>query len=59
LPQITKCKKCGAILYEGKKLKPPYEILDKYSGRCPKCGRKLFSDPINVEVKKIEQSVSV
>jgi predicted nucleic acid-binding Zn-ribbon protein len=53
------CEKCGAILYEGMDLKPPYEIVKRYNGKCPKCGRKLFSDPINFEVTKIEQSVSV
>ena len=59
LPQRILCEKCGSILYEGMDLKPPYEIVRRYNGKCPECGRKLFSDPINVEVKKIEQSVSV
>jgi hypothetical protein len=33
-------------------LKPPVEIVERYYGRCPKCGRKLSSIPIKVEIKK-------
>ncbi|MCW4043279.1 MAG: hypothetical protein NWE90_06105 [Candidatus Bathyarchaeota archaeon] len=59
MPLIIKCEKCYTVLYEGKELKSPYEVLELYEGRCPECGRKLFFDPINVEVKKVKQSVSV
>jgi len=59
LPQRILCERCRSILYEDMDLKAPYEIVKRYNGKCPKCGRKLFSDPINFEVKKTEQSVSV
>lgn len=51
LPQRILCHQCGAILYEGLELKPPDEIIQKYNGKCPKCGRKLSVIPANVEVK--------
>jgi DNA-directed RNA polymerase subunit RPC12/RpoP len=37
-------------LYEGPDLKPPDEIIQKYDGKCPECGRKRFVVPIDVEV---------
>jgi hypothetical protein len=54
LPQKVVCHQCGCILYEGDELKPPDEILHKYNGKCPKCGRKLAIIPLNVEVKPIK-----
>ena len=53
LPQRIRCEKCGAILYEDTEVKTPYEIVQRYDGRCPKCGRRLSSIPINVEIKKL------
>jgi hypothetical protein len=38
-------------LYEGAELKPPDEIIQKHNGKCPNCGKKLSSIPIDVEVK--------
>lgn len=54
LPQCIRCKKCGGILYEDMELKAPHEIVQRYDGRCPRCGRKLSSIPIKVVIKKIE-----
>ncbi|MCK4477933.1 hypothetical protein KAU88_05340 [Candidatus Bathyarchaeota archaeon] len=54
MPQKVFCQKCGYILYKGPELKPPDEIIQKYDGKCPKCGRKLSSVPIDVEVKPAE-----
>jgi len=51
MPQKVFCQKCGYILYEGPELKPPDEIIQKYNGKCPKCGKKLSLIPIDVEVK--------
>ncbi|MCZ2855845.1 MAG: hypothetical protein O2U62_01995 [Candidatus Bathyarchaeota archaeon] len=53
MPQRIRCAKCRGILYEDKELKSPYEIIETYSGRCPKCNRKLSSIPTNVEVKRM------
>ncbi|MCD6242625.1 hypothetical protein J7K06_02915 [Candidatus Bathyarchaeota archaeon] len=51
MPQIVVCQNCGEILYKGNDLKPPEEIVQRYNGRCPKCGRKLSNIPTDVEVK--------
>ena len=51
MPQIIICKECGEILYKGDDLKPPEEIVQRYNGRCPKCGSKLSNIPTDVEVK--------
>jgi len=51
VPQRVVCQKCGFLLYAGAELKPPDEILQQYSGKCPKCGKKLALVPLDVEVK--------
>ncbi|MFP3984465.1 MAG: hypothetical protein ACLFU9_00380 [Candidatus Bathyarchaeia archaeon] len=48
------CHKCGTVLYEGRELKPPYEILKDLEGRCPNCHRKLGIIPVTFEVIPIE-----
>jgi hypothetical protein len=35
-------------------LTPPDEIIRRYEGRCPKCGRKLSFIPITVKIRKIK-----
>jgi hypothetical protein len=52
LPQSILCEECDTVLYEGVEVKSPYEILELYEGKCPKCNRKLSATPIRVEVKK-------
>jgi len=51
MPQRVFCNECGAILYEGSELIPPDEIVQKFDGKCPTCGKKLSFTPITVEVK--------
>ncbi|MCW4044661.1 MAG: hypothetical protein NWE94_03990 [Candidatus Bathyarchaeota archaeon] len=51
MPQRVTCHSCGSLLYEGAELKPPDEIIQKYEGKCPSCGKKLSLLPIDVEVK--------
>lgn len=48
------CDKCGTVLYEGEELKPPYEIIEDYEGRCPKCHRKLSHIPITIDIIPVE-----
>ncbi|MGD8506149.1 MAG: hypothetical protein PVF15_05735 [Candidatus Bathyarchaeota archaeon] len=54
MPQRILCEKCGAVLYEGMELTPPDEIVQRYDGKCPKCGNKLSFSPINVGIKSIK-----
>lgn len=41
VPQRIVCSGCGYSLYEGDLLRSPQDIIKKYSGRCPKCNKKL------------------
>jgi ribosomal protein S27AE len=54
LPQRILCGKCGAILYEGMELTPPDEVIQRFDGKCPQCGKKLSFNPINVEIKRLK-----
>ena len=54
MPLIVKCEGCGTVLYESKEIVEPREVLEKYFGSCPKCGRKLSLTPIEAEVKPYE-----
>jgi len=54
VPQRVQCVKCGSVLYEGVELTPPDEIIQRFDGRCPKCGKKLTFEPGNVSVKPID-----
>ncbi|MCL2475767.1 hypothetical protein [Candidatus Bathycorpusculum sp.] len=50
MPQRVVCHGCNYILYEGTELKPPDEIIQQNSGKCPQCSRKLSLLPIEVEI---------
>ena len=41
MPQRVTCSECSHLLYEGDILKSPQDIVKKYDGRCPNCGKKL------------------
>jgi hypothetical protein len=50
MPQRVACNGCGHVLYEGRKLKSPDEIIHEYNGKCPECERELSLFPIDVNV---------
>jgi len=54
MPQRVQCQKCSYILYEGIELTPPDEIIQRFDGRCPKCGKKLSFTHGNVNIKAIK-----
>jgi uncharacterized CHY-type Zn-finger protein len=69
MPFVFVCAKCGnpiyvddgnLLLYGASRAGEPYTLLDrvqaKLNGHCPKCGRKLNSLPLNVQVKPTPQS---
>ena len=56
MPQNIKCSHCEEVLYDGKDLESPLEIMRKFNGLCPKCNNKLRFDiekikiiPANIE----------
>jgi DNA-directed RNA polymerase subunit RPC12/RpoP len=50
LPQKVMCDGCGKVLYDNSDLKPPEEIIKKFGGECPHCGKNLIFDPNKVEI---------
>lgn len=54
MPLRVTCQDCGAVLYEGAELKPPYEIIEILDGKCPNCAKKLAHIPLQVEIKPVE-----
>jgi transcription initiation factor IIE alpha subunit len=55
MPQKITCSECGQVLYEGDILKSPQDIIKKYDGKCPKCGRKLDYSTNSVAIYPCEQ----
>jgi phage FluMu protein Com len=56
MTHTVRCHQCDTVLYEGQALKPPYEIVTQYNGRCPHCGRKLSTIPVRFAVTPIAQT---
>ena len=54
MPQRVLCQKCRYVLYEGIELTPPDEIVQRFNGKCPSCGKKLSFNPANVDVKPLK-----
>jgi len=50
MPHRVICGKCEAVLYEGKDVKPPYEIVTSYNGKCPNCAKKLLHSPLKIQI---------
>ncbi|MDH5450241.1 MAG: hypothetical protein OEX77_04965 [Candidatus Bathyarchaeota archaeon] len=53
MPLRVRCERCGAVLYEGTDLKPPYEIIESHNGKCPGCRKKLSHIPITVKIRSV------
>lgn len=56
MTHTVRCDQRDAVLREGAALKPPYEIVMRYNGRCPRCGRKLATVPVRFAVTPIPQA---
>lgn len=54
MPLQVTCQDCGTVLYAGAELKPPYEIIEIFNGKCPNCGKKLSHIPMQVEIKPVD-----
>jgi DNA-directed RNA polymerase subunit M/transcription elongation factor TFIIS len=51
LPQRIFCGKCKNILYEDDiDVIEPNQIILKYDGVCPNCGKKLNFNPENINI---------
>ncbi len=56
MPQEIKCSGCSEVLYNGKDIEPPLEIMRKFNELCPKCGRQLSFEIENVEIVPLTNS---
>jgi RNase P subunit RPR2 len=56
LPQKINCKNCKKILYEGKEIESPSEIIRKNNGLCPSCKGKLNFKIENVKIIPISDN---
>lgn len=54
MPQIVKCAGCGEVLYEGREIISPDQVIGMVGDRCPACGRKLSLHVLSCEVKPYE-----
>ena len=50
MPQEIICSGCGYVLYEGEILRSPQDIIKKYEGKCPNCGKSLVIDIVNITI---------
>ena len=55
MPQRILCKNCDEVLYEGDLLKSPQDVIKKFDGKCPECGKELSFEPDAVSVKPSKQ----
>jgi hypothetical protein len=59
MPQKIVCSECDYLLYEGDILKSPQDVVKKYDGRCPGCGRKLGFSTNGVSIHPCEEGNSL
>jgi len=50
LPQLTVCKSCNTVLFDGPEMEEPIETIRRYNGTCPGCGRALTFDVANIRI---------
>ena len=56
MPQRVSCNNCNTILYEGRNIKPPLEVIHNYEGKCPKCGSRFSLIPKRIDVTPITRN---
>jgi DNA-directed RNA polymerase subunit RPC12/RpoP len=56
MPQRVVCSECSKLLYEGDILKSPQDIVKKFDGRCPSCGRKLTFSTEGLSIYPCEET---
>jgi len=55
LTQEFLCSECNHILYKGDILKTPQDIIRKFEGNCPNCGKELNLEEIEVEITSLDE----
>ena len=52
-PQKILCSKCGEPLYQGLELETPSETIQRNTGYCPKCGKKLSFETETLKITPV------
>jgi hypothetical protein len=55
MPQKITCSECEKVLYEGDVLKAPQDVIKKFEGTCPVCGKDLEFNAENVVVSPSDE----
>lgn len=50
LPQLTVCRSCHTVLFDGPEMEEPIETIRRYNGACPGCGKTLTFDVANIRI---------
>jgi len=53
LPQLTICKSCNTVLFDGPEMEEPIETIRRHNGTCPGCGRQLTFDLGDIRISPI------
>lgn len=56
MPQLMLCSECKEVLYKGDLLKSPRDVIKKFEGKCPVCGKDLAYVTEGVVVKPAKTS---
>ena len=57
LPQLTVCKSCSTVLFDGPEMEEPIETIRRHNGTCPGCGRRLTFDVGNIRISPVAQDL--
>jgi len=57
LPQLTVCKSCSTVLFDGPEMEEPIETIRRHNGICPGCGRRLTFDVGNIRISPVAQDL--
>lgn len=55
MPQKIMCSECNYTLYEGDILKSPQDVVKKFDGKCPNCGKRLGFSTDGVIISPCEE----
>jgi len=57
LPQLTVCKSCNTVLFDGPEMEEPIETIRRHNGTCPGCGRRLTFDVGNIRISPVARDL--
>jgi hypothetical protein len=56
MPQKIYCSDCGSILYHGLELETPNEVIQRHSGICPQCKKRLEFETEKIRILPFEEA---